>query len=221
MGRVGEDVEQLAVAPRPTTVLGWAGAPTVDARRDGSGGIRRQHLLDDDRLQRGAPSHAPRWSPDRPTLGGGSGPSFATHRDYLAAGHPLRRAWGSLIGPLVTRLFLPPLSPDAVTGLGSGSDVEPMALHARTGGNPFFVIEVLAEETAGLPPTVRDTVLATNLHREARDCLDAAAVSGRHATAELVARAGDCDATAIDECVAAGLVVTDGDQVQFRHDLTR
>ena len=28
----------------------------------------------------------------------------ATHRDDLTPDHPLRRAWGSLVGPLVTRI---------------------------------------------------------------------------------------------------------------------
>jgi ATP/maltotriose-dependent transcriptional regulator MalT len=62
---------------------------------------------------------------------------------------------------------------------------------------------------------------AAHLRGPARDCLDAAAVLGRHATAELVEHVGDCDAAAIDECVAAGLLVTAGRHLEFRHDLTR
>lgn len=148
---------------------------------------------------------------------------IATHRDDLAADHPLRRAWGSLVGPLVTRLTLPPLSRAAVATLAADSGVDARSLHARTGGNPFFVIEVLAGERAALPSTVRDMVLARAAHLQgpARDCLDAAAVLGRHATVDLVARVGDGDIAAIDECVAAGLVVADGDRLAFRHDLTR
>ncbi len=148
---------------------------------------------------------------------------IATHRDDLAADHPLRRAWGSLVGPYITRLTLPPLTRAAVATLAADSGVDARSLHARTGGNPFFVVEILAEEQAGLPATVRDMILARAAHLDgpARDCLDAAAVLGRHATVELVVTVGDGDPAAIDECVAAGLVVTDGDAVQFRHDLTR
>ena len=147
----------------------------------------------------------------------------ATHRDDLAADHPLRRAWGSLVGPHVTRLTLPPLTRTAVATLAADSGVDARSLHDRTGGNPFFVVEILAEEQAGLPATVRDMVLARAAHLDgpARDCLDAAAVLGRRATVDLVVRVGDGNAAAIDECVAAGLVVTEGDRVQFRHDLTR
>ena len=32
---------------------------------------------------------------------------------------------------------------------------------------------------------------------------------------------GDCDATAVDECIRAGLLVDDGAHQAFRHDLSR
>ena len=46
--RVGEDLEQLAVAPRSAAVLGRAGAPAVDARRDCGRRVGGEHLLDRD-----------------------------------------------------------------------------------------------------------------------------------------------------------------------------
>ena len=118
---------------------------------------------------------------------------------------------------------LPPLSAAAVARLVDGTGIDATSLHARTGGNPFFVVEVLAAEHAGLPPTVRDTILArvARLSGPARDCIDAAAVLGRHATAELIASVGDADSAAIDECIAAGLLMSDGYELSFRHDLTR
>src|SRR5204862_502357 len=85
---------------------------------------------------------------------------LATHRVELGADHPLRRAIGSLVGPLVTRLEVPALSIEAVRALATGIDVDPVALHERTGGNPFFVVELLADEPGALPATVRDTILA-------------------------------------------------------------
>src|SRR5690606_27488137 len=138
------------------------------------------------------------------------------------ADHPLRRAYGSLVGPLVTRLHLAPLSLDAVRRLVGDGPHDPVALHARTGGNPFFVTEVLSQSGA-LPDTVRAAVLARTapLSGSARDALDAAAVLGRRVTPELLCQVGDCDGPAIDECVAAGLLVDDGGRQTFRHDLAR
>ena len=150
---------------------------------------------------------------------------IATYRPDLPAGHPLRRSWGSFVGPHVTRLTVPPLSVDAVRSLAAGTAIDPSALHERTGGNPFFVVELLATAHAGVPETVRDTILAraAQLSGPARDGLDAAAVLGRSATADLAAQVGDCDLDALDECLAVGLLRTEPDGVHlgFRHDLTR
>lgn len=150
---------------------------------------------------------------------------LATHRVDLTGDHPLRRASGSLIGPNVTRLQLAPLSLDAVRimAAAAGGNVDAESLHARTGGNPFFVTELLGSEPRGLPATVRDTVVAraTHLSGAARDALDAAAVLGRATDVKLIMAVGGCDIAAVDECVEAGLLIDDGAHFAFRHDLSR
>jgi predicted ATPase len=85
-----------------------------------------------------------------------------TYRDdELGARHPLRLLLGDLAtSTAVQRLMLEPLSIEAVRTLTQSRAVEPIALHQQTGGNPFFVTEVLANNTSGIPATVRDAVLA-------------------------------------------------------------
>jgi predicted ATPase len=53
-------------------------------------------------------------------------------------------------------------------------------LHRQTGGNPFFITEVLASTDGGLPPSIRDAVLAraARLSLSAQAVLQAAAVIG-------------------------------------------
>lgn len=147
---------------------------------------------------------------------------IATHRDDLASDHPLRRAYGSLVGPLVTRLALPALSLDGVRALVGDRAVDAVTLHTRTGGNAFFVTEALAGGGT-LPDTVRDAIngRAALLSGAARDALDAAAVLGRQVTPELLCAVGDCAVDAVDECLAAGLLVDDDGRQTFRHDLAR
>ena len=58
------------------------------------------------------------------------------------------------------RLALPPLSSAAVAGLARGSGRDAAALHALTGGNPFYVTEALAAPGDTVPATVADAVLA-------------------------------------------------------------
>ena len=59
----------------------------------------------------------------------------------------------------VHRVQVPALSRDAVHELAKNKNVDVIALHRLTNGNPFFVTEVLATES-GIPETVRDAVLA-------------------------------------------------------------
>jgi hypothetical protein len=62
-----------------------------------------------------------------------------------------RWSWGACDG-----LFTPPLSADAVRALADGSDLEAAALYELTGGNPFYVTEVLRAGTAEVPASARD-----------------------------------------------------------------
>ena len=102
-----------------------------------------------------------------------------------------------------------------------GVDVD--ALCDRTGGNPFFVTEVLASAQETVPPTVRDAVLAraARLSDAAFAVLGAAAVIGSHPEIDVLAAVADQPLAALDECLAAGMLVDGGGQVTFRHELAR
>ena len=67
-----------------------------------------------------------------------------------------------------SRWSLPPLSVDAVTALAGDRDVDPVWLHRVTGGNAFFVCEMLDHDGADLPTTVRDAILARTAELDAR-----------------------------------------------------
>ena len=73
----------------------------------------------------------------------------ATYRDDgLAENRALRETLGDVSTLRSTRrIDLPPLSPAAVTELSAATGHEAAAVHALTGGNPFFVSEVLRGET--------------------------------------------------------------------------
>lgn len=95
--------------------------------------------------------------------------------------HPLTTVLGDLAtAEAVRRMTLPPLSEAAVRTLAMGSDLDPAELYRQTGGNPFFVTEVLAGGTHRIPATVRDAVLAraSRLSAKGRRVLDAVAIIG-------------------------------------------
>lgn len=158
--------------------------------------------------------------------------------DGLDPRHPLRLLLGHLAGsPSVERVRLEPLSAGAVRTLSAGTGLDAGELHRRTGGNPFYVTEVVAGATrrrplaatapatvpATVPVTVRDAVLAraSALDEGARAVLEVAAVIGARAEPWLVeALLGDAEA-GIDACAASGMLRHEGHTVTFRHELAR
>ena len=148
-----------------------------------------------------------------------------TYRDdALENAHPLRRVLGELATTAaVRRLKLAPLSPDAVGRLAAPHGVDGRELYEKTGGNPFFVVEVLAGGSEEIPPTVKDAVLARamRLSPNARALLEAAAVVPQRAELWLLEALAGAAVGAVDECVSAGMLVAEGDGVVFRHELAR
>jgi DNA-binding CsgD family transcriptional regulator/tetratricopeptide (TPR) repeat protein len=144
--------------------------------------------------------------------------AIATFREDADA--PLRIALGELAtAAAVTRVRLPPLSLAAVRTLAEPLGVDGDDLHRRTGGNPFYVTEVLSAPGAAPPQTVRDAVVAraARLSDDARALLERLAVVPGSADPELIDAADE----PLDECLLAGMVEMDGGAIAFRHELAR
>jgi DNA-binding CsgD family transcriptional regulator/tetratricopeptide (TPR) repeat protein len=150
---------------------------------------------------------------------------IATYRDdEVGPRHPLQLVLGDLAtAPAVSRIALPPLSVDAVRKLAAGSDLDTVALHHQTGGNPFFITEVLATSLPGIPATVRDAVLAraARLSAASRAVLDAAAVVGSPIEPWLLTGVAGAPAEAPEECITGGVLRWEGSALVFRHELAR
>ena len=103
------------------------------------------------------------------------------------------------------------------------------AVHHRTAGNPFFVEELVAARTSGvgtMPDTLRDVILARAavLDDIAVELLGIAAVAGPVVPEVLGDVSGletDTLQRKLGELVATALLVRDGDEVRFRHELGR
>jgi DNA-binding CsgD family transcriptional regulator/tetratricopeptide (TPR) repeat protein len=152
---------------------------------------------------------------------------LATFReDEVVGSHPLTVVLGDLAtAPGVCRVQLGPLSVAGVSQLveASGSPLDPEQVHRSTGGNAFYVTEVLATGEQSLPATVRDAVLAraSRLSPRARQVLAAAAVLGPRAELDLLVAVSGQPAVAVDECVERGMLVEAGQGWAFRHELAR
>jgi predicted ATPase/DNA-binding CsgD family transcriptional regulator len=158
--------------------------------------------------------------------------------EEMVGSHPLRLLFGDVTAASgVRRIDLNPLSPDGVRELlAEGADqqtdqqtdqqADPLdadQLHRVTGGNPFFVTEVIAAGAVAVPRSVRDAVLSrtARLSAPARQVLDLVALAGPRCELALVEDLAPELATSLDEALAHGAVVLTGETVMFRHELAR
>jgi len=148
---------------------------------------------------------------------------LATYRDdELADDHPLRRVLGDLATQRATRrMRLPPLSEEAVRTLAGEQHVDAGELYRVTGGNPFYVSEIVEAGWPAVPPTVRDVVAGrlARLSTGTRQAVEVAAVIGTRVDLPLLSSA--LEGSSVDECLASGILVADGSGVRFRHELVR
>jgi DNA-binding CsgD family transcriptional regulator len=148
----------------------------------------------------------------------------ATYRDEeLSANHPVRLTLGELTGHHVIRMRLAPLSLAAVEVLARESGRDAGRLHQITGGNPFFVREVLASPGELVPETVRDAVLArlVRCSPATRELAELVAISPGRTETWLVESVLGPRQTAVDEAGARGLLEAQTDSIGFRHELAR
>ncbi|MHA0286346.1 AAA family ATPase [Mycobacterium sp. C3-094] len=146
--------------------------------------------------------------------------------DEVDVSHPLRGLLGDVARSAHGHaLNVPPLDVDAITALVGDRAVDPARLHRITGGNAFFVCEMLDQdcsEGAELPTTVRDAILArtTDLDADAWDLLALLTCSsgaiGDHLLVGL-----SVTLPALRAADRAKLIRRDARGVAFRHDLCR
>jgi DNA-binding CsgD family transcriptional regulator/tetratricopeptide (TPR) repeat protein len=149
---------------------------------------------------------------------------IVTYRDdEQAPPHLLRGVVGDLTGQHATRLPLPPLSLGAIEQLAKDSPRNAGHIFQVTGGNPFFVRELLAVSSGVVPETVRDAVLSRLMlcSPAARDVAEVVSLlPGRTepwVTHALLGETGE----AADEAVARGLLKYQDEALAFRHELGR
>jgi DNA-binding CsgD family transcriptional regulator/tetratricopeptide (TPR) repeat protein len=149
---------------------------------------------------------------------------IATYRDdEVGPTHPLRKVFGDLAtASSVHRLNLAPLSAASVRQLALNSSLDGDELYRQTGGNPFYVTEVLAA-SGGIPETVRDAVLArvSFLSPEARQTLEVVSVIGQPASMSLLNEISSPDLKVTEECLASGVLHVSNHGLAFRHELAR
>jgi DNA-binding CsgD family transcriptional regulator/tetratricopeptide (TPR) repeat protein len=148
-----------------------------------------------------------------------------TYRDdQIDRRHPLRILIGDIAtSPAVARLHLGPLSAAAVADLASPYGLDAAELYRNTGGNPFFVTEVLATGGETLPATVQDAVLArvARLGPVAQRLVETVAIIPAGVDISVLEAIDDEAVAGVEECLASGVLAPIPGGIAFRHELAR
>jgi len=80
--------------------------------------------------------------------------------DEIHSHHPLRNVLGQLNPDSFTRLQLQPLSQEAVETMAAGRGYNGEDVFSISGGNPFYVNEILASYSPGIPDNIKDSILS-------------------------------------------------------------
>lgn len=143
--------------------------------------------------------------------------------DEIGTRHPMRSLLGDVARSAhASSLALRPLGLDAVAELAKDRPVDPDQLRRITGGNAFFVVEMLDHPGDELPTSVRDAILArtVNLGSAEWDLLHLLACAPEAIPDHLLAHLGVTlpALRAVDQCK---LIRRGPRGVAFRHDLCR
>ena len=151
--------------------------------------------------------------------------------DEVGGNHPLRLVLGNFPAQHTTRVPLEPLTRAAVEKLAREMNHPGRGVYEVTGGNPFFVTEVLRKGSGGasqaIPTTVRDAVIARAAHLDppARALLELASIVPGQAELWLLDAVLHSPPAALDNCIEGGLLIPAGEAkveaLAFRHELAR
>ncbi|WP_266182886.1 ATP-binding protein [Dyella humicola] len=145
-----------------------------------------------------------------------------TYRDdELGERHPLRLVFGDLPADALIRVPLLPLSEAGVASMAQRSGCLAEGIFAATGGNPFFVTEILGAD--GVPATVRDAVLSRAARQPpgVRALLDLVAIVPTRIEISTVDAVLAPTVEEISAALASGLLTAGSGFYAYRHELAR
>jgi len=147
-----------------------------------------------------------------------------TYRDdEVHALHPLRNLLGQLPSHSFTRLQPAPLSKDAVSKLASEKGYNGEDVYSISAGNPFYVNEILASYSPGIPENIKDSILSVyhRLDDKTRRLWEILSVQPTGFEVDYLEKIEPQYDTSLAPCLEAKILLLRNGRLFFKHELYR
>ena len=147
-----------------------------------------------------------------------------TFRDEeIDASYRLRNVLGDLSPDTFTRIRLIPLSREAVYKMANEKGYDAENVYNISGGNPFYVNEILASYSPGVPDNIKDAILSVYDRQEegTRNAWQICSVIPEGIEISRFAKIKASWDEGMDHCFALKIIVVKNDRIIFKHELYR
>jgi len=147
-----------------------------------------------------------------------------TYRDdELQSGHPLRNVLGDLPPDIFKRVQLTALSRDAVYKLANEKGYDGENVYTITGGNPFYLNEILAAYSPGVPENIKDAILSVYNRQEegTKHAWQICSVIPEGLEISRFAKLKSSWDKGMDHCFALKIMIIKNNRIVFKHELYR
>jgi DNA-binding CsgD family transcriptional regulator len=143
--------------------------------------------------------------------------------DEINEQHHLRNILGQLNPDSFTRMQLLPLSKEAVDKMAEETGHDAENVYSISGGNPFYVNEILASYSPGVPDNIKDSILAVYNRQEegTKNAWQLFSVIPEGLEINRFAIIKSSWDKALDHCFALKIIIIKGDRIIFKHELYR
>jgi DNA-binding CsgD family transcriptional regulator/predicted ATPase len=141
----------------------------------------------------------------------------------IHSNHPLRNVLGHLNPDALTRMQLFPLSKQAVEKMAAGKEYKGEDVYNISGGNPFYVKEILASYSPGVPDNIKDSILSVynRLDEKTRQLWQILSVLPTGFEIKYLQKMDSEYITPIQNCLDLKIMIAKNGVIFFKHELYR
>jgi len=147
-----------------------------------------------------------------------------TYRDdEISSHHPLRKVIGALSPDTFIRIALAPLSRQAVYKLATEKGFDAENVYNISAGNPFYVNEILASYSPGVPENIKDAILSVYEQQQqgTKEAWQICSVIPEGLELHRFAKLKAILDKGMDHCFDLKIIVIKNQKIVFKHELYR